>query len=69
MLTEMFYTFVITTAAASLLGIIKMCYKSKCSHVRCCGLEIDRNVDDETKLDTQRRPSFVSEKEEMKSNV
>jgi len=66
MLTEMFYTFVITTAAGSLLAIMKMCYKSKCSVIRCCGLEIDRNVDDETKMDMR---NGVASREEFKLDV
>lgn len=51
MLSEVFYTFLISSLCALVLAVSRMLYKSKCSVIRCCGCEIDRNVDDETKID------------------
>jgi hypothetical protein len=30
---------------------VALLYKSKCSHVRCCGIDIERNVEVEEELD------------------
>ena len=34
----------ITVIASALALIIKQIESSKCSHIRCCGLDCDRNV-------------------------
>ena len=51
MLSEVFYSLLISTLSAMVLAVARMLYKSKCSVIRCCGCEIDRNVDDETRID------------------
>ena len=44
MLTEIFWSFFMTSIIACLLGIIRMLYKSKCSLVECCWCKIIRDV-------------------------
>ena len=52
-LSEVFYTFLITSAIGLLLGVGRMCYKSKCSTVDLCCVKIVRNVDAEVKEDLE----------------
>jgi hypothetical protein len=51
MLSEVFYTFLITTASALVLKLCSMFYKSKCKEVKFCCLKIIRDVDIEEKGD------------------
>jgi len=44
-LSEVFYTFLITSIIGLILAMGRIIYKSKCSHITCCGCEIERNVD------------------------
>ena len=44
-LSEVFYTFLITSAIGLLLGIGRLCYKSKCKSVDMCCLKIVRDVE------------------------
>ena len=44
MLSEVFWSFFLTTVSACLLGIIKMLYKSKCKTCECCGIKIERDT-------------------------
>ena len=39
------------TCSGILLAIIAVCYKSKCSHIRMCGIDIERNVQVEEDID------------------
>ena len=52
-LSEVFYTFLITSVIGLLLGIGRICYKSKCSTVDLCCIKIVRNVDAEVKEDLE----------------
>lgn len=51
MLSEVFFSLLLTSIIGLILALARMCYKSKCSVIRCCGLEIDRNVETEEKID------------------
>jgi len=51
MLSEVFWSFLVTTSVAGLISIIAMLYKSKCQHFECCGLKIDRDVAGEERID------------------
>ena len=51
MLSEVFYTFLITTGSALVLKLCSMAYKSKCKEVDFCCLKIIRDVDIEEKGD------------------
>ena len=52
MLSEIFWSTFVTTMSGLMLAIIAACYRSKCRSVRCCGLEIERDVEGEEKIDT-----------------
>jgi hypothetical protein len=39
-------------------------YKSKCTHVRCCGIDIERNVQVEEELDEME----IQQRQEHKNN-
>ena len=47
-MTEGFYIFLISSSFAFLTFIGRMCYKSKCSEIKCFGVKIIRDVDQET---------------------
>jgi len=48
-LSEVFYTFLITTCVGLILGLARMAYKSKCKEVSLCCLKIIRDTDAEEK--------------------
>ncbi len=54
MLSEVFWTFVVSSIAGFSLAALRMVYKSKCSHVSCCGVSIDRNTHEEAVLDERK---------------
>ena len=51
MLSEIFWNSFLVTVSGLLLAIIAACYKSKCRNIKCCGIEIDRDVEGEEKID------------------
>jgi hypothetical protein len=51
MLSEVFWTFLITSVIGLIMGIARMLYKSKCRQFSCCGLNVVRDVEGEEKLD------------------
>jgi len=51
MLSEIFYNSLMITVSGLALALIGVCYKSKCRTIRCCGLEIERDVEGEEKID------------------
>jgi hypothetical protein len=52
-LSEVFYTFLITSVIGLLLGVGRICYKSKCSSIDICCIKVVRNVDVELKEDLE----------------
>ena len=56
-LSEVFYSFLISSCIGLLLVLIKTCYKSKCREVNFCCIKIIRDVEGEEKLDEQTPPS------------
>lgn len=52
-LSEVFYTFLITSVIGLLLGVGRICYKSKCSSIDVCCIKVVRNVDIEMKEDIE----------------
>jgi len=46
-----FFSFVITSSIGCILGIARMCYKSKCISIKCCGFELIRDTKEEEKID------------------
>ena len=60
MLSEVFWTFFISSVCGVILVGIRLCYKSKCKEVDFCCLKIVRDVEGEEKIDgnnTQRTTS------------
>ena len=53
MLSEVFYSLLLTSVIGLILALARMFYKSKCSVIKCCGgmVEIDRNIELEEKID------------------
>ncbi len=44
-MSEVFYTFLITTLGGLIVLCLKLCYKSKCKSIKICGfIDIDRDV-------------------------
>jgi hypothetical protein len=59
-LSEVFWTFFISSVCGVLLVGIRMCYKSKCREVEVCCLKIVRDVETEEKemeLNMRQPPS------------
>ena len=50
-LSEVFLSMLVASGFASLAGVLALLYKSKCTRVKCCCLEIIRDVNGEEKLD------------------
>lgn len=60
MLTETGIISLATLTFAFLTGVLGVCYKSKCSHMKCCCIDIVRDTEVELKEDMveiQRRIS------------
>jgi hypothetical protein len=51
MLSEVFFSLLLTSLIGLILALARICYKSKCKVIKCCGLEIDRNIEMEEKID------------------
>ena len=64
MLSEVFYTFLITSAIGFVIGALRLCYKSKCETIDISyrGIRIVRDTTGEEQLDQiQRQPSDKAE--------
>jgi hypothetical protein len=51
MLSEVFWSFFLTSVIGCLMGILRMIYKSKCKNCSFCGLKVERDVELETEID------------------
>lgn len=51
MLTEVFWSFFLTSTIGCSLALAKMLYRSKCKRCSLCGLEIERDTQAEEKVD------------------
>lgn len=68
-MSEVFWTFFITSLIGFLLAVGKLCYKSKCSQIDLCCLKITRNVDAEVKEDLELGTSSKDTEESKKNTV
>jgi hypothetical protein len=50
-LTEIFWSNFVTICSGLVLAMIGVVYKSKCRRIKCCGCEIERDVDVEQDID------------------
>ena len=48
-MTEVFWTFFITSIIGLIVGVARMCYKSKCKEVSTCCFKIVRDTETEEK--------------------
>ena len=66
---QIFWTFFITTMCGFILAITRQMYKSKCSRVSLCGINIERDVRAEIELDEQtvQRNQSTTDLESIKS--
>jgi hypothetical protein len=60
-LSEVFYTFLITSVVGFILALGRICYKSKCSSIDFCCIKIVRNVEVEMKEDLELGSSSKDE--------
>ena len=49
MLSEVFYTFVISSGIGLIVLVAKLIFKSKCKNIDCCCIHIERDIESETK--------------------
>jgi hypothetical protein len=54
MITEVFLMFIISSVVGVISGLTHAVYKSKCRHVLCCCLEIDRDTDLEVEIEEMK---------------
>ena len=46
-LSEIFWTFLITSIIGLIIALARMIYKSKCKNFECCGFKIERDTEAE----------------------
>lgn len=51
MLSEVFWSFFLTSSIGCIMGILRMIYKSKCKRCSLCGVIIERDVESERGID------------------
>ncbi len=52
-MNDALYIVLINSTVVIVLKLISMCYKSKCKKFDCLGIHIERDIDNEEKLDEQ----------------
>jgi len=62
-MTEAFWSFVIVSGSAFILGVLKMMYNSKCKEVSFCCLKVIRDVEVEAKEDAQEMSQGIKRQE------
>ena len=65
-MSEVFWTFFITSIIGFVLALGKLCYKSKCSEINFCCLKVVRNTEAELKEDLELGASSKDETENKK---
>ena len=60
MLSEVFFSFFITSLVGFLIVIARMLYKSKCTEFSFCGLKILRNVELEAEIDEEMMENGIN---------
>jgi hypothetical protein len=69
MLSEVFWTFVVSSVAGCMLATLRMAYKSKCKKFSFCGLAIERDTDEETQIDLAPPPSPIPRSDSLMLRV
>lgn len=52
--SEVFYSLVLSTASGLFVACCAGLYRSKCSHIKFCGVDIERDVKGEEELDSSQ---------------
>lgn len=60
MLSEVFWTFFISSVCGVILVGVRLCYKSKCKEVDFCCFKIVRDVEGEEKIDANTAQRTIS---------
>ena len=64
MLSEVFWTFFISSVCGVILVGVRLCYKSKCKEVDFCCFKIVRDVEGEEKID-ENNPQRTTSSEKI----
>ncbi len=59
-MNDAMFIVLINSSVIVILKLISMCYKSKCKKFDCFGIHIDRDIDNEEKLDEQELAKTIS---------
>lgn len=51
MLSEVFWSFFLTSTIGCIVSILRMMYKSKCKRCSLCGVVVERDVEAEREID------------------
>jgi hypothetical protein len=59
-MNDAMFIVLINSSVIVILKLISMCYKSKCKKFDCLGIHIERDIDNEEKLDEQELAKTIS---------
>ena len=59
-MNDALFIVLINSVVVIVLKLISMCYKSKCKKFDCLGIHIERDIDNEEKLDEQEIAKSIS---------
>ena len=59
-MSDALFIVLINSVVVIVLKLISMCYKSKCKKFDCLGIHIERDIDNEEKLDEQEIAKSIS---------
>jgi hypothetical protein len=59
-MNDAMFIVLINSTVIVILKLISMCYKSKCKKFDCLGIHIERDIDNEEKLDEQEIAKSIS---------
>lgn len=51
MMSEVFWTFFVSSMVGFIIALLKLCYKSKCKEINFCCLKIVRDIESEVEVD------------------
>lgn len=68
-MSEVFWSFFITSIIGLILAVGKLCYKSKCSEINLCCIRVVRNIEMEAKEDLELGESKKTSEESKKETI
>ena len=68
-MSEVFWSFFITSVIGLMLAIGKICYKSKCSQIDICCIKVTRNIEAEVREDLEMGDSTKNNEDEFLSSL